>query len=54
MTFQTLFTDDTMIYTTIENLVLATQTLNRDLQTIHEWSQTWLVKFNASKTESII
>ena len=49
-----LFADDTKIYTTIENPVLSAQTLNGELQTIHEWSQTWLVKFNASKTESLI
>ena len=37
----------------MENPVLAAKILNRDLQTIHEWLQTWVVKFNASKAKSL-
>lgn len=29
------------------------ETLNRDLQTVHEWGQQWLVSFNSSKTKSM-
>ena len=49
-----LFADDTMIYTVVEDPQRAAQMLNHDLNTICEWSQTWLVNFNAIKTKSVL
>ena len=48
-----LFADDTMIFTTVEDPVRAATILNKDLQTIQNWSETWLVNFNAKKTKTI-
>ncbi len=33
---------------------MASTALNHDLDTIHQWSQRWLVKFNPAKTETMI
>ena len=49
-----LFADDTMIFIVVEDPTQAAQILNDDLQTIHQWSETWLVKFNAKKTKSLL
>ena len=49
-----LFADETMIYTVVEDPQRAAQMLNHDLNTIYEWSQTWLVNFNANKTKSVL
>ena len=49
-----LFADDTMIYTVVEDPVRAAVMLNNDLKMINSWSETWLVKFNAKKTKSIL
>ncbi|KAK3102599.1 hypothetical protein FSP39_012507 [Pinctada imbricata] len=46
-----LFADDTSLYIIIENPITASETLNFDLDTIHEWSSNWLVDFNPQKTE---
>ena len=48
-----LLADDTIIFTTVEDPVIAARILNKDLQTIQNWSETWLVNFNAKKTKSI-
>jgi hypothetical protein len=48
-----LFADDTsMSYDNVNNTERA-RVLNQDLQTIEQWSKTWEVKFNDSKTEII-
>jgi hypothetical protein len=48
-----LFADDTsMSYGNVNNTERA-RVLNQDLQTIEQWSKTWKVKFNDSKTEMI-
>ena len=49
-----LFADDTSLYVIIENPLLDCNSLNRDLETISTWAKTWKVKFNPSKTESIL
>ena len=49
-----LFADDTSLYIIVENPASAAVTLNQDLMKIGEWANTWLVKFNPNKTESLI
>ena len=49
-----LISDDTMIYTVVEDPVRAAVMLNNELKTISSWSQTWQVKFNAKKTKTIL
>ena len=46
-----LFVDDTSLYTIVDNSSNAEMLLNSDLETIHKWAETWLVKFNPSKSE---
>ena len=49
-----LFADDTSLYVTIdEDAVTATNQLNEDLSQISKWADTWLVKFNASKSKAL-
>ena len=48
-----LFADDTSLYIVVDSPNLAAQQLNSDLEKINLWSQTWLVSFNPSKTETI-
>lgn len=48
-----LFADDTTLYIIVDNPVIASKTLNSDLDKIHKWSNQWLVTFNPQKTESI-
>ena len=43
-----------MIFTVVKDQTRAAQILNDDLQTTHQWSETWLVKFNAKKTKSLL
>lgn len=48
-----LFADDTsMSYGSANNVVRA-QVINQDLQKIEQWSKTWKIKFNDSKTEML-
>ena len=49
-----LFADDTSLYIVVEDPVNAANQLNKDLQKIHLWAKTWLVTFNAAKSESIM
>ena len=49
-----LFADDTSLYIVVDTPIAAAATLNNDLDTIFNWSKTWLVSFNPSKTESMI
>ena len=47
-----MFADDTLLFETIESdHVSSFDKLNRDLQSIHNWSKLWLVNFNPNKTE---
>ena len=43
-----LFADDCLLYRTINSVADATQ-LQQDLDTMVDWSNTWLVRFNATK-----
>ena len=38
----------------MENLELAAQLLNTDLEKITKWAKTWLVTFNPTKTETLL
>ncbi len=49
-----LFADDTSLYIIVDTPEHAAHTLNSDLNSIHEWADRWLVKFNPSKTESLL
>ena len=49
-----LFADDTCLFIEVDNRATASELLNTDLQSIHEWSNQWLVSFNESKTKSLI
>ena len=47
-----LFADDTSLYLIVEDPNETASILNNDLETIHNWADTWLVKFNPSKSVS--
>ncbi len=49
-----LFADDTSLYIIVDDPISASTILNNDLETIHHWSQKWLVKFNPAKTETMV
>ncbi|MEW8548517.1 MAG: reverse transcriptase family protein [Candidatus Thiodiazotropha sp.] len=49
-----LFADDTSLYLIVNDPNETATILNDDLETIHKWAETWLVKFNPSKSESLI
>ena len=49
-----LFADDTSLYITVDNPISAAEMINTDLETIHRWAEKWLVKFNPSKSESLL
>ena len=49
-----LFADDTSLYIIVENPITAAFTLSDDLNFISTWASDWLVRFNATKTLSII
>lgn len=49
-----LFADDTSLYITVENPIIAAEHPNADLAKINLWATKWLVTFNPTKTESII
>ena len=49
-----LFADDTSLYIIVDLPEQAARILNADLQTISQWTNSWLVTFNSSKTLSMI
>jgi retron-type reverse transcriptase len=46
-----LFADDTPLYLVVDNEYEAAEQLNKDIESIQQWSQKWLIKFNPDKTE---
>jgi hypothetical protein len=46
-----LFADDTPLFLVVDNEYEAAEQLNKDIESIHQWSQKWLIKFNPDKTE---
>ena len=49
-----LFADDTSLYLIVDSPITCSDTLNKDLETIHSCANKWLINFNANKTESVI
>ena len=49
-----LFADDTSLYLIVEDPVTAADLMDIDLDKIHTWAETWLVKFNPHKTEELV
>ena len=49
-----LFADDTSLYIIVDSPDHAAQLLIADLEKITKWAETWLVKFNPGKTESLL
>ena len=49
-----LFADDSCIYYSYKNRENGAKLINADLDRITEWSEKWLVDFNACKTESLL
>ena len=49
-----LLADDTSLYIIVDNLDHAAQVSNADLEKNTRWEETWLVKFNPGKTESLL
>ena len=45
------FADDTSLYLVVDNEYEAADQLNKDNESIHQWSQKWLINFNPDKTE---
>ena len=49
-----LFADDTSLYMIVDNPNETARIMNADLEIINKWANTWLVKFNPSKSESLL
>jgi hypothetical protein len=48
-----LFADDTSLMKTIDQVIAAYATIDRDLRTLSLWADQWLVTYNATKTVSL-
>ena len=48
-----LFADDTILYLFVDNPVASAQSLNDDLERMHNWASRWLVKFSPAKTKTM-
>jgi hypothetical protein len=46
-----LFADNTSLYLVVDNEYEAAEQLNKYIESIHQWSQKWLIKFNPDNTE---
>ena len=49
-----LFADDTSLYLIVDNPTEAARCLNSDLELMFKWAESWLVKFNANKSEALL
>ena len=49
-----LFADDTSLYLIVADPNETATILNNDLETIHKWADSWIVKFNPSKSVSFL
>ena len=49
-----LFADDTCIFEIVDDPAASAAALNDDLKKILDWTKTWLVLFNALKTEVLL
>ena len=48
-----LFADDTSLLQIVDDPTTSANTLNADLNRLHQWASQWLVTFNPNKTEVI-
>ena len=49
-----LFADDTSLYLIVDEPIDSARQLNSDLDSIHQWAERWLVKFNPVKSVSLL
>ena len=49
-----LFSDDTSLYIVVDTQVSGATCLNADLNSLHTWTENWLVTFNPNKTETLL
>ncbi|XP_053380636.1 uncharacterized protein LOC128548935 [Mercenaria mercenaria] len=49
-----MFADDTSLHIVVDHPVLSAQVLQTDINKISTWADTWLVKFNPSKSETML
>ena len=49
-----LFADDTALFIVVDDPITSANTLNADLLKIENWANKWLVRFNPTKTESLL
>ena len=49
-----LFADDTSLYLIVDESIDSARQLNSDEDSIHQWAERWLVKFNPAKSESLL
>ena len=49
-----MFAVDTSLYCGVEDQTSAAESLNEDLESIHQWSSDWGITFNAAKTKSML
>jgi nitrogen fixation protein FixH len=43
------FADDTSLYLVVDNEYEAADQLNKDIESIHQWSQKWLINSTLTK-----
>jgi len=48
-----LFADDTCLYCVVDDKESAADSLNDDLESLHQWATHWVITFNESKTKSM-
>ena len=49
-----LLADNTSLYLIVDNPTEAARCLNSDLELMYQWAESWLVKFNANKSEALL
>ena len=49
-----LFADDTALINSFSNAITAENEINNDLKILSQWSRSWMIKFNPTKTKFII
>ena len=49
-----MFADNTSLCCVVEDQNSAAESLNEDLECIHQWSSDWGITFNAAKTKSML
>ena len=49
-----MFAGDTSLYCVVEDQTSAAESLNEDLECIHQWSSDWGITFNAAKMKSML